>query len=294
MVNFTNKEQARDKSYLLKVLQSVKLPFAVTDINDFEILTGGSKSVAVRVSDYIIRFATSKDVAENQKREVLISQMLHTHLPNEWKNKITDVKATDNFAYHKMLRGKMFDKTISLSEQQKDNLAYDIAKFLNALHKISKSEMVDIDNATISRADDWNYTNSAKWNYETAKTLLQARNINLDNFKIVFNNDDKVICHNDLSGSNILLDDKQDSPLQAIIDFGNVAVMPRSNEFVPFYKISRNLAHKIMDCYNQISPKAVNKKEVDYKALSFIGQVLIENQNKENFFANLMIDNFKN
>lgn len=294
MNDFIVKELAQDNGYILKVLQSVTLPFAVSDTNNFEVLIGGSKSVAIMVDNSIIRFPTNQEVFENQKREALISQMLHKYLPDKYRHIITDVKVTDKFAYHKMIEGKIFDRKVSLSESQKNSLANDIAEFLHALHQISTLKMIYIDKATTPRADDWNYTNNPKWSYKVARVLLQAHNIKLDDFKTDFSNDDKVICHNDLSGSNILLDDKQDKPLQAIIDFGNVAIMPRSNEFVPFYKISRNLAHKIMDYYNQISNNKVDKKEVDYKTLSFIGQVLIESQNKESFFAKLMIENFKN
>ncbi|MDD4556201.1 MAG: aminoglycoside phosphotransferase family protein [Alphaproteobacteria bacterium] len=293
MISFINKEQAKDKSYILKVLESTKLPFVASDISNFEILTGGSKSVAVWIEKYIIRFPTNNDVLENQKREALISKLLHEHLPNKYRSKITDVKFANNFAYHKMLRGKVFDKKVSLSEHQKDSLANDVAHFLNALHQIPKSKLTQIDKITTPKTDNWNYTNNAEWNYETAKVLLQGNNINLDRFKTNFSDEDKVICHNDLSGSNILLDDTQDNPLQAIIDFGNVAIMPRANEFVPFYKISRNFAHKIMNYYNQISPNKVNQKEVDYMALSFIGQLLIDSRNKESSFTDLMIENFK-
>ncbi len=294
MNNFINKEQAADKSYILKVLQSAKLPFVVSDISNFEVLTGGSRSVAVRIDEYIIRFPRNEEVFENQKREALISQMLNRHLSVDFKNKITNVKIADGFAYHKMLKGRIFDKSITLSKTQEDNLAYDIAEFLNDLHRISITKIADIDKTTIPRADNWNFTGDSEWNYETAKSLLQTHHIDLDEFKMGFNDRDRVICHNDLSGSNVLLNNEQLRPLQAVIDFGNVAVMPRSNEFVPFYKISRRLALKIMNFYNQISPDKVNVTEVDYKALSFIGKVLIASQNKESYFSRLMIENFKN
>ncbi len=44
--------------------------------------------------------------------------------------------------------------------------------------------------------------------------------INIDDFKCNIANDDLVFAHNDMSGSNIVLDEQQDNVLQGIRDVG--------------------------------------------------------------------------
>ena len=66
--------------------------------------------------------------------------------------------------------------------------------------------------------------------------------IDLDYYKPTLPNTDKALCHNDLSGSNLLLNPESDDILAGIIDFGNVVVMPKYQDFFPLYKVDRKLA----------------------------------------------------
>ena len=293
MIALMNKEQEKNKSNILKLLHSIDFPFYVPDKDDFEILPGGSRCVAIRISDFVVRFPLNQEVWNSQQRESFVCQMLKKNLPDPFKNKITDVKIAKGFVYHKMIKGRLFDKSVVLSEFQEDNLAYDLAAFLSALHCVPTAEMTEIDNMIPPKTEDWDFTNPSGKDGSIIKQLLQENAINPDDFQTDKFDRVPVVCHNDLSGSNILIDDRQDKPLQAVIDFGAAGLMPRSNDFVPFYKISRSFAHKVMRHYNQLSLHQINPRETDCKALWFIGTVL-KNSRKESLFAKLMIENFKN
>ncbi len=292
MIYFTNKEQTKNKDYVSKVLHTVELPSEIRNPENFEILTGGSRSIAIKIEDFVIRFPISEKVLENQKREACLCRILKNNLPNDFHHKIPDVKTGKGFVWHKMIDGRIFDKQVHLSSKQEDRLAFEIAFFLCTLHQIPLSTMDTVDLVSVSAADDWNFTHNPEWDYQTAYELLKMHDIDLETFKVEIDNRTKAVCHNDLSGSNILIDTEKSNPLTGIIDFGNTAIMPLSNEFVPFYKISRQFAHKVISHYNRIAPYKVNITEVDYKALSFIGLLLIKI--KKSSFCDLMIENFKN
>ena len=60
MIYFTNKEQTKNKDYVSKVLHTVELPSEIRNRENFEILTGGSRSIAIKIEDFVIRFPTSE------------------------------------------------------------------------------------------------------------------------------------------------------------------------------------------------------------------------------------------
>ena len=287
MLKYLTQQNADDIGFIKNILFNSKLSHLVEEPVR---LIGGSKSFAYQVNDYVVRFPKDEIVWQSQQQEAKISELLQTNLPDKWKNKVTNVVCCSTqeypFAYHKMIKGKICDnirgKTdysvcyANLSEHQKKLLAQDIAEFLVVLHSIP----TDITNPM---AENWNFTGKADFDYELCKSVLlkySNNKINLDDFKSDIANNDIVFAHNDMSGSNIVLDEQKENVLQGVLDFGNAGIMPRINEFFPYYKIERQLARYIISAYNEISDTKINQTQVDYIVLVYLGY-LMYNQEKQ-------------
>lgn len=302
MYSYLAQENADDIEFIKNILSKSNLSYLIGKPIR---LVGGSKSFAYRVNDYVVRFPKAEIIWQSQQLEAKISKLLQAKLPDKWKNKVTKVTCCSTFeypfAYHKIIKGKICDNIRgetdyntcydNLSESQKKLLAKDIAEFLEALHSIP----TDIANPL---AENWNFTNKADFDYELCKSMLlkySNNKINLDDFKNDIANDDIVFAHNDMSGSNLILDEQQDNVLQGILDFGNAGIMPRINEFFPYYKINRHLARQIIDEYNQISNIKVNQSSADYTILAYLGYIMY-NQEKQgktvSSFALMILNNF--
>lgn len=302
MLKYLNQDNADDIEFIKRILSKSNLSYLIG--NPIRLI-GGSKSFAYRVNDYVVRFPKAEIIWQSQLQEAQISELLQENLPDKWKNKVTNVTCCSTsqypFAYHKIIKGKICDNVRgetdyntcydNLTESQKKLLAQDIAEFLVALHSIP----TDITNPM---AENWNFTNKADFDYELCKLVLlkySNNKVNLDDFKSEIVNDDIVFTHNDMSGSNILLDETKDNVLQGILDFGNAGIMPRINEFFPYYKINRHLARQIIDEYNQISNIKVNQPSVDYTVLVYLGYIMY-NQEKQrktvSRFALTILNNF--
>ena len=79
--------------------------------------------------------------------------------------------------------------------------------------------------------------------------------------------------------------------LAGIIDFANAGLYPRTNEFIPLYKIGRDLASRVVGYYNRMSDSPVDMRRIDYQFLSFVC-FLAEQQEKPSRFATAFLDDF--
>ena len=302
MLKYLTQENADDIEFIKNILSKSNLSY----LNGKPIrLVGGSKSFAYQVNDFVVRFPKVEIIWQSQQLEVKISELLQAKLPDKWKNKVTNVVCCSTseypFAYHKIIKGKICDNIRgetsyntcydNLSESQKKLLAQDIAEFLVSLHSIPTE-------ITNPMAENWNFTSKPDFDYELCKSVLlkySDNKINIDDFKCNIANDDLVFAHNDMSGSNIVLDEQQDNVLQGILDFGNAGIMPRINDFFPYYKINRHLARHIISAYNEISSIKINQSSADYTVLVYLGYIMY-NQEKQgktmSSFALMILNNF--
>ena len=302
MLKYLTQENADDIEFIKNILSKSNLPYLIGEPIR---LVGGSKSFAYQVNDYVVRFPKAEIIWQSQQLEAKISKLLQAKLPDKWKNKVTKVTCCSTseypFAYHKIIKGKICDNIRgetsynicydNLSKSQKKLLAKDIAELLVALHSIP----TDITNPM---AENWNFTNKTDFDYKLCKSaLLKYSNnkINLDDFKCNITNDDLVFAHNDMSGSNLILDETKDNVLQGILDFGNAGNMPRINDFFPYYKINRQLSRDIIAVYNQISNTRISQQMADYIVLVYLGYIMY-NQEKQgktmSSFALMILSNF--
>ncbi len=300
------------------LLTSADLPENIK-IDSLERLPGGSKSAAVKAGDYVFRFPRSHEVFQSQKRECFISRVLKKYISPAFGSRITEVRLADGgddgsghyvrFAYHRFIGGRIMDNNrgetayntsfYHMDEAQKESLSRGIAGFFAELHVLPADEITHIDCLIPGKREDWNYSVRLDFDYDLSRRLILKYSggvIDTDDFKTGFTND-ACFCHNDLSGSNILVDKGRTEVLSGIIDFGNADIAPRTNDFVPFYKVGRNLARRVLRHYNELSGSQVSLREIDYKALSFAGYLMCA-QYKRNeeppMFIRAMIELFAN
>ena len=81
-----------------------------------------------------------------------------------------------------------------------------------------------------------------------------------------------------MSGSNLLLNPEKDGFLSGIIDFGNVIVMPKYQDFFPLYKIDRKLVIDTLSEYNKLTTSEIEQKQIDFMALCYIGYGLAQSK----------------
>ena len=160
--------------------------------------------------------------------------------------------------------------------EQQEKLACDLAQFFYLMHKINY-EKLDIPQAT-EAIDNWDVTTRNNFNYEKVRKILLSKKIDLNDYRTSYPNLTVSLCHNDLSGSNILLNPEKDDILAGIIDFGNVMVIPKYQDFFPLYKIHRKLAVNTLKEYNKLTPSPVEQKQIDFMVLSYIGFGLAQSQ----------------
>lgn len=275
---YFNSATIRDEKLVKAVLNESKLSFLAGEITR---LPGGSNSFALQIGDYVVRFPKSESVYQSLRREALISKILQKNLPAEQRGKITFPRCRDDvshpFSWHKIIKGKICDyvrgetryntRYENLSAGQKDMLAAGIAAFLTELHAIKdRIENPEAENWNVFEKDDFDHTacRDALLKYSGGK-------IELKEFIADISPRDFVFAHNDMSGSNLIIDETSPRVLRGIIDFGKAGVMPRLNEFFPYYKIHRGLARRIITCYNRKNGGIIDQTAADYMALGCFG-----------------------
>ncbi len=244
-------------------------------------LQSGSRSVAYYADDYIVRFPKAEIIWQTMKREKNVIDMVYPHLVPTFANKIHKIDLIEceyPFSVSKRFYGKICDgrpeseyatlyQNLTVTQQKK--LAYDLAVFFNLMHQIDyKNLNIPEPNEAI---DNWDVTSRNDFDLKKAQETLLPYKINLNNYKSAHLNISKALCHNDLSGSNLLLNTEKDNVLSGIIDFGNTVVMPKYQDFFPLYKIARKLAIDTLAEYNKITSYPIEQRQIDFMVLSYIG-----------------------
>ena len=276
------------------------------DMEKIIFLPGGSSSVAVRAGVFVCRFPQTAEALAAIRIEAELTGILNKNLSEASRRKMAEVSIAENsdenvlsFSYHRYIKGKIMDNIrgetefntcyARLNPKQKRRLALEIALFFIDLHTLP---ITLFQRTSLSEnRQDWDFTR--KINKEKSRNLLLKHSdgkLDLNEFKTEVS-DDIVFCHNDLSGSNLLIDLNDENILKGVIDFGNSGLFPRTNEFIPLYKIGRELVVQTVGFYNQYSRKPVSMREIDYKFLCFVC-FLLEQQKKPSFFTTALIKDF--
>ena len=285
-MHFLTPDHADDICFIRQILASS----GYTKINHITRLQSGSRSVAYWADDYIIRFPKAEVIWQTMKREKGIIDAIYPHLMPSFEGKIQKIKLIEGeypFSVSKRLYGKICDGRQtsnyavlyqSLSSVQQAKLAKDIAMFFHLMHQIDYEKLKILE--PTEAIDDWDVTTRDSFDYASVREALLSYAIDLDDYQPTAVNNDKALCHNDLSGSNLLLNPKNDNILAGIIDFGNVIVMPKYQDFFPLYKINRKLAMDTLTEYNKLTTSKIEQKQIDFMALCYIGYGLAQNNDK--------------
>lgn len=225
-------------------------------VHDIFILGQGLDSIAYLVNnEYIFKQSKHDEARINLKKEIRVLNYL--------KDKITlqipDIEYySEEYSVcgYKELKGNKLTPSIykSLSDDEKDMLAQDIALFLREMHSIP---LPDIDGLELHVIDDY------KSDYETLRGMIydkipdKSKEYIDDLYKKILNDERisqyvKALCHNDLSCNHIIV---QNNKAVGIIDFGDVAITDRDKDFVYLLEdsseeIGRDFGIKVLEHYN--------------------------------------------
>ena len=262
-------------------------------------LQSGSRSVAYYTDDYIVRFPKAEVIWQTMQREKTVIDAVYPHLMPYFERKIHKIELIDGtypFSISKRFYGKICDgrpesdyATLyqNIQPERQFKLAQDLAMFFHLMHQIDYTKLT-IPEPT-EAIDNWDVTLRGDFDYTKAREALLPHKIDLDDYKPTSPNTDKALCHNDLSGSNLLLNPESDNILAGIIDFGNAIVMPKYQDFYPLYKISRKLATDVLNEYNKLTTSRIEQKQTDFMALCYIGYGLALNKdNPSPYFLKLL------
>ena len=276
-MEFLTKENADNIDLIREILTQGGL----TDIRNITRLQSGSRSFGYYADDYIVRFPKAEIIWQTMQREKMIIDTVYSCLMPYFEGKIHKIELIDGkypFSLSERFYGKICDGRPeseyavlyqNLTTGQQAKLAQDIAMFFHLMHRIDyKSLNIPDSNEAI---DNWDVTLRADFDFAAVRQALLPCGIDLSDYKVTLPNTEQALCHNDLSGSNILLNDKQDDILTGIIDFGNVIVMPKYQDFFPLYKIHRQLAIDSLKEYNKLTTAKIEQAQTDYMALAYIG-----------------------
>lgn len=273
----------------LDFIKQILLQNGFSEIRDVIRLKSGSRSLAYYADDYIVRFPKAEIIWQTMQREKNIIDAIYPYFPpnlSEKIQKISLIKGEYPFSISKRINGKICDgrpeseyATLysNLTIKQQEKLAYDLAQFFYHTHSMEYKKL-NIPEPT-EAIDNWDITLRDDFNFEKAQQALSAYKIDLNNYRVTVPDTTIALCHNDLSGSNILLNPEKEDVLAGIIDFGNTIVMPKYQDFFPLYKISRKLAVATLNEYNKITSSPIEQKQIDFMALSYIGFGLAQSKN---------------
>ena len=283
----------------LDLIRKILADSGFSEIKNITHLQSGSRSVAYYADDYIVRFPKAEIIWQTMQREKMIIDTIYPHLMPYFEGKIHKIELIDGtypFSVSKRIYGKICDGRPesdyavlyqNIIPERQLKLAQDLAMFFHLMHQIDYKTL-NIPEPT-EAIDNWDVTLKDEFDYTKAREALLLHSIDLNDYKLISPNNDKALCHNDLSGSNLLLNPERDDILVGIIDFGNVVIMPKYQDFFPLYKIDRKLAIDTLTEYNKLTTSKIELKQLDYMALCYIGYGLYKTKdNSSPYFMKLL------
>ena len=269
------------------------------EIKNITRLQSGSRSVAYYADDYIVRFPKAEIIWQTMQREKMIIDTVYPHLMPYFEGKIHKIElinGTYPFSVSKRIYGKICDGRPesdyavlyqNIIPERQLKLAQDLAMFCHLMHQIDYKSL-NIPEPT-EAIDNWDVSTREDFDFYAVQQALLLHGIDLNDYKVTSPNVEQALCHNDLSGSNLLLNPESDDILAGIIDFGNMVVMPKYQDFFPLYKIDRKLAIDTLTEYNKLTTSKIEQKQLDYMVLIYIGYGLYKTKdNSSPYFMKLL------
>ncbi len=218
------------------------------------ILGQGLDSVAYLVNnEYVFKQSKHAGARINLRREVRVLN----YLKGKTTLQIPDIEYySEKYSVcgYKKIKGSRLTPDVykNLSDDEKDMLAQDIALFLRELHSIA---LPAVDGLELDIVDDYCSDYAALRETVYDKIPDKSKEYIKGLYKRVLNDERivqyvKVLCHNDLSCSHIIM---QHNRAVGVIDFGDAAITDRDRDFIYLLEdsseeIGRNLKKKIKHC----------------------------------------------
>ena len=285
----------------IKFIKSILDVSGLKKIKTLRRLPGGSRSVAYQADHFVVRFPKTPFVFKEMQREQKIIDEIYLQIPDEQRKKIHRLFLEEGdypFSFLERFSGRICDNrpksrfTTSyknLTDKQKKLLAHDLADFFIVLHSLNIGDLKAAQkNGTVN---DWDLTKRPDFKYaEIQKALAQYTDnqIDLDRYQINTVTQ-KAFCHNDLSGSNMLITTSKQNILNGVIDFARAGITATFNDFIPLYKIDRQLVVDTLAIYNKTAVCQIEQKQTDYQVLVYVGYGLNKTRCcRSVFFDNLL------
>ena len=282
-MRFLTAEEAGDLDTVRQIITATGIM-----VRRFERLPGGCRSVAYVADNLVVRFPKAEVIWHTMQREKKIIDIVQPYLEEKMPDKVHKIELIDEeypFSVSKKFSGKICDNRGesehttgygALSAQQQENLARQVAKFFAAMHSLDYEtlEIPPVEPEIVAAMEGWDVRNRPDFDADkVAAALLQASDgkINMNDYSAAENEVVTALCHNDLSGSNMLIEPEAYNVLNGIIDFGNARVVPIVEDFFPLYKINRKLALDTLKIYNKIVTSPIAQTQIDGLALRYIG-----------------------
>lgn len=233
----------------------------------------GYDSKAYLINDeYIFKIKTSSSEQKGYIKEKAILDFLNDNLKTDIsipKVEYFFVDESTQIMGYKKLEGRFLTPDIYeyMSKDEKNNLKYDIAKFLKDLHSLDYSSISEysIDNKR-NCLEEYEILKSYVYNEftEAEKRYVEGFYNRLESTTVF--SDKKCLCHNDFSCNHILLD--YDNKFVGVIDFGDSGIIDEYCDFMYLLEdseeeIGRQFGLDILYLYKEIDiSKAIEYQEL--------------------------------
>lgn len=237
------------------------------NIDEIELIGEGLDSQAYLVNkQYIFKIKYSINKKKGYEKEKAVYDFLNRYMTSSVAIPKIEYSLIDeklSILGYKEIKGKFLSPQLyfSLTANQKENLAKDVACFLKEMHNLDHSEILQykIDNKE-NVLEEYNLLKNTIYS-----SLNQQEKDYIEKFMTRLNttgifDGKKCLCHNDFSCNHLLLDEK--NKFCGVIDFGDAGVIDRCCDFVYLVEeseeeIGREFGFKVIEYYQDIDAEKV-------------------------------------
>lgn len=237
------------------------------NIDKIELLGEGLDSQAYLVNKrYIFKIKYSANKKKGYEKEKAVYDLLNKHMKSSIqipKVEYSLIGEKLSILGYKEIKGKFLSPALylSMTEDQKDALAKDIAGFLKEMHGLDYGEIAQyqIDNKENVLEEYKLLKNTIYGSLNDLEKGYIERFMNRLNVTGIFDGK-KCLCHNDFSCNHILLD--ENNKFCGVIDFGDAGIIDECCDFVYLVEnseeeIGREFGMKVIGYYQDIDIEKV-------------------------------------
>lgn len=237
------------------------------NINEIELIGEGMDSQAYLVNnEYIFKIKFSANKKKGYDKEKAIYDFLNKNMKSSIQIPVIEYSLIGeelSILGYKEIKGNFLSPALylSMTENQKENLAKDIASFLKQMHSLDCSEInkYKIDNKQ-NVLEEYKLLKNTIY-----RSLNKLEKDYIEKFMTRLNvtgifDGRKCLCHNDFSCNHILLD--ENNKFCGVIDFGDAGVIDEFCDFVYLFEesaeeIGRDFGMKVVKYYQDIDIEKV-------------------------------------